>query len=88
VQIVKELEIVEVASAIHPGRRQRRRIVVLRRDDGNHTFAEQYFFVSEYEGQIIAEGWQTLRPNGIYASAAIAESEGRAAFERWYRLAV
>jgi hypothetical protein len=76
VQVVKELEAVEVAAAIHP----RRRIVVLRRDDGYYTFAEQYFFVSEYEGEIIAEGWQTQPPTGIYASAAIAESEGRAAF--------
>ena len=71
---------------IHPGRRERRRIVVLRRGDGYYTFAEQYFFISEYEGEIITEGWQTLRPNGIYASAAIAESEAREAFARWHRL--
>jgi hypothetical protein len=82
VQLVKELEAVDVATAPYP----RRRVVVLRRDDGNYSFAEQYFFVSEYEGEIIAEGWQTLPPNGVYVTAAIAETEGRAAFAHWYRL--
>ena len=81
-QKVKEFEIVEVASAIHP----RRRLIVLRRDDGHYTFAEQYFFVSKYGGEIIAEGWRTLPPSGIYATAEIAEAEGRAAFRDWYRL--
>jgi hypothetical protein len=83
VRVIKELEIVEVASATHP----RRRIVVLRCDDGYFTFAEQYFFVSEYEGEVIAEGWQMLPPNGVYASATVAEHEGRAAFARWHSLA-
>ncbi|MGA7326423.1 MAG: hypothetical protein WBX25_18535 [Rhodomicrobium sp.] len=82
-KIVKELETVQIADAIHP----RRRIVILQRDDGHFTFAEQYHSVSEDEGDIMSEGWQTLPPNGVYASAAIAESEGRAAFTRWYRLA-
>ena len=82
-KIVKELEAVEVSDAIHP----RRRIVVLQRDDGHFTFAEEYFYISQYEGEIIAEGWQQLPPNGVYATAAIAESEGQAAFARWHRLA-
>jgi hypothetical protein len=82
VQVVKELEVVEVPTAVHP----RRRVVVLRRDDGNYTFTEQYFFVSEYEGKIVAQGWATLGPHGIYASAAIAEFEGRAAFARRHQL--
>ena len=82
-RVVKEPEIVEVASAIHP----RRRVVVLRRDDGHFTFVEQYLFVSEYDGKIIAEGWATLQPNGIYASSTIAEREGQAAFARRHRLA-
>lgn len=42
-KIVKELEIVEVEDAMHP----RRRIVVLQRDDGLFTFAEEYFYVSK-----------------------------------------
>lgn len=83
-KIVKELEIVEVRDAIH----SKRRIVVLQRDDGYFTFVEEYFYVSEFEGKIIAKGWQQLPPNGIYATAAIAESEGRAAFARWHRLVV
>jgi hypothetical protein len=52
VKIVKELETLEVPDAIHP----RRRIVVMQRDDGHFTFAEEYFYVSQYEGEIIAEG--------------------------------
>ena len=83
VQVVKELETVAVVSAIHP----RRRIVVLRRNDGYFTFAEQYFYVSEYEGEIIAEGWQQLPPHGIHGTAAIAEAEARAAFANWFRVA-
>lgn len=82
-QVVKELEIVEVASALHP----RRRFVVLQRDDGNYSFALQYFFVSQYEGEIIQQGWATLPPDGIYASADVAEFEGRTAFKRWCDLA-
>jgi hypothetical protein len=81
VEVVKELEIVEVATAFHP----RRRIVVLRRDDGHYTFAEQYYFISEYEGEIVTEGWRTLPANGVYPNAAVAESEGRAAFALWHR---
>ena len=80
-QVVKELETVEIASAAH----SRRRVVVLRRDDGNYTFAEQYFFVSEYEGKVIAQGWHTLPTKGVYATIAIAEFEGRAAFDYRHR---
>ena len=80
---IKELEAIEVPGTIHP----RRRIVVLQRDDGLFTFAEEYFFVSKFDGKIIAEGWQRLPANGIHATAAIAESEGRAAFAIWHRLA-
>lgn len=81
VQVIKELEIVEIAGARNP----RRRLVVLQRDDGHYAFAEQYYFVSKYEGEIVAEDWQTLPSNGIYGSADIAEAEGRAAFAHWYR---
>lgn len=80
-QVVKELDEVKISSAVHP----RRRIVVLLRDDGNFTFAEQYHYTNEWEGEIVVEGWVTLRPNGIYATAAIAEAEGRAAFTCWHR---
>jgi hypothetical protein len=83
VKIVKELDTVEVSNGIHP----RRRIVVLQRDDGDFTFAEEHYYVSQYEGEIIAEGWARLPPNGIHATAAIAEFEGRAAFARWHGLA-
>jgi hypothetical protein len=82
VKVVKELEPVEVTDAIHP----RRRVVVLLREDGNFCFAEEYYYVSTHEGEVIAEGWQQHPPNGIYATAEMAETEGRAAFARWHHL--
>ena len=72
---VATLEEVEIASAAHP----RRRVVVLMRNDGLFAWAEQYHYVSEYEGEVVAEGWHTLTPEGIHASAEIAAAEGRAA---------
>ena len=74
-QIVRELDEVEVASAIHP----RRRLVVLLREDGHFSFAEQYHYATRYDGKVVADGWQTLPPDGVYATAAIAEAEGRSA---------
>jgi hypothetical protein len=51
----------------------------LQRDDGHFTFAEEYSYSSEYEGEIIAEGWQRLAPDGIFESAELAEVAGRSA---------
>lgn len=82
-KVVKELEPVEVTGAIHP----RRRLVVLQRDDGHFAVAEEYYYVSEYEGEVIAEGWQQHPARGLYATAEIAEKEGRADFNRRYSLA-
>lgn len=74
-QTVETLEEVEIPSALHP----RRRVVVLLRDDGLFAWAEQYHYVSEHDGEVIVEGWHSLAPEGIYASAEIAAAEGRAA---------
>ena len=82
-QVVKELDEVEVASEFHP----RRRLVVLMREDGNFTFAEQYRFTNVYEGEVVAEGWATLPPNGIYATAERAEAEGQTAMSSWHHKA-
>lgn len=79
-QIVKELDAVQVESAYHSPRR----IVVLQREDGWYSYAEQYYFVSEHDGKVIAEGWHTLQADGIYATSEIAEEQGRAAFPQWY----
>ena len=76
---IKELEAVEAMGAIHP----RRRMVVMQRDDGHFTFAVEYYYISQYEGEIVSKGWRQLPPNGIYATAAIAEAEGRASLARW-----
>ena len=79
-QIVKELDPVQVETAYHSPRR----IVVLRREDGWYSYAEQYYYVSEYDGKVIAEGWHTLQMNGIYVTSEMAEEEGRVAFAHWY----
>jgi hypothetical protein len=82
-RIVKELETVEIAAARHP----RRRIVVIGRDDGFYSYAEQYHFVSEYDGEILAQGWHTVPFDGVYETSRIAEAEGRSAFEIWHGVA-
>ena len=82
-QVAKELAEVEVASAMH----SRRRIVVLVRDDGNFTYAEQYHHLTEQDGRTLAEGWVTLPAFGIFASAEAAEAAGREVMDRWLRRA-
>ncbi|KPN64650.1 hypothetical protein SAMN04488527_1696 [Aliiroseovarius crassostreae] len=59
-----------------------RRYVVVERQDGNFSIAEQYYYQSSDEdGRIYAEGWASLRPQGIYADATSAESEARRLIE-------
>ena len=74
-KVVRELEPVEVTGALHP----RRRIVILERDDSHFSFAEEYYYVSEYEGEVMARGWARLPANGVYETADTAEREGRVA---------
>lgn len=81
-RVVKELEPVEVSGAIHP----RRRLVVLLRNDGHFSVAEEYYYVTEHDGEIVAEGWQQHPARGLYATAEIAENEGRADFNRRHGL--
>jgi hypothetical protein len=52
-----------------------RRLVVLQREDGYFSFAEEYYYRSEYEGQVAAEGWARLPPEGIYETMEIATTE-------------
>lgn len=82
-QIAKELGIAEISTALHP----KRRMVVLQRENGLYAYAEQYHYVSKYEGNIIAEGWATLPGDGMYPTSQMAEIEGRAAFSRRYGVA-
>lgn len=77
--IVKELDALEAH-----GDARMRRLVIVRRTDGNFAYAEQYYYVSEHEGAAISEGWSTLHVFGVYASAELAEAEGKAAFPHWY----
>ncbi|MGA7809887.1 hypothetical protein [Bradyrhizobium sp.] len=81
VKVSAAIEIVSVAT----GKPQQRRVAILQRDDGHFTFAEEYAYKSEYEGEIIAEGWRRLPSEGIFASAEIAEAEGHSAFLRRHK---
>lgn len=76
-QVVKELEIVEIPDAIHPTRR----MVLIQREDGYYIYAEQYYYASQYDGEIIAEGWATLPFGGsIYENPQAAVAEARREF--------
>jgi hypothetical protein len=77
-ELVKLSEAVQIVS-VSTGEPQQRRIAILQRDDGHFTFAEEYSYKSKYEGEIIAEGWQRLPPEGIFESAELAEAVGKAA---------
>ena len=72
-QLVKIIETFECSDALH----KRRRLVVLQRNDGFFSFAEEYYFQSEYEGEVIAEGWARLPPEGIFETIDIAVTEAR-----------
>ena len=78
-KVVKVLEAIELVSRA-TGKPQQRRVAILQRDDGHFSFAEEYFYTSEYDGEIIAQGWARLPPEGIFGTAEIAEAEGRSRF--------
>jgi hypothetical protein len=77
-KLVKVSEAIQVVS-IATGEPQQRRVAILQRDDGHFTFAEEYSYKSEYEGEIVAEGWARLPGEGIFESAELAEMEGQSA---------
>jgi hypothetical protein len=83
-KVVKLLEPIKMISAT-TGEPQRRRVAILQREDGYFSFSESYFYTSEYEGEIIAQGWQQLPPEGIFTSAEIAEAEGRSSSSKGTR---
>lgn len=78
VKVLEEFDGVSTAT----GKPQRRRVVILQRDDGLFSFAEEYFYVSEWEGKVVAQGWRRLGSarTSIFASAEMAEAEGRSSF--------
>lgn len=84
-KLVKVLEAIETICR-STGKPQQRRVAILQRDDGHFTFAEEYSYKSEYEGEVIAQGWQQLPPEGIFDSEEIAEIEGRSTFLRRHKL--
>jgi hypothetical protein len=78
-KVVKVLEAIDLISAL-AGEPQYWRVVILQRDDGHFTFAEEYFYTRDDEGKFTTSGWARLYPQGIFASAEIAEVEGRSFF--------
>lgn len=74
--LVKVLQEFIVWNAIFP----RRRVVILQRSDGYFSYGEEYYYVSEYEGEIIAEGWAESRECGIYADVESAERDAKAQY--------
>ena len=78
-KVIKELNEAEIASALH----RRRRMVVLVRDDGRFSFAEQYHYATDVDGKVVAQGWATLPSEGVFPTAEDAEAEARLAAARW-----
>jgi hypothetical protein len=83
------MELMRVSEAIQTtssaGKLQQRRFVILQRDDGYFTYAEEYSYKSEYEGEIIAEGWARLPTEGIFESAELAWAAGHPTFLQRYK---
>ena len=80
-KIMIELDEVYVPTAQH----RRRRMVVVRRDDGHFSYAEQYYYISEWGGEVVAEGWASLPAEGLFATVGDAETEARLALEQRLR---
>ncbi|MGJ4928652.1 hypothetical protein ACQR1I_13990 [Bradyrhizobium sp. HKCCYLS2038] len=84
-KLVRTLEAVEVAT-LEAGASQQRRVAILQRDDGYFSFALEYAYKSEYEGEVIAEGWHHRYGEGIFESEDAAEHAGRSALASRYRV--
>ena len=62
---------------------RKRRVLIVKRDDGTFILDVQKWYRNVYEGRPIAEGWASLPTHkSIYESIEIAEREARAQF-RW-----
>jgi len=77
-KVVKTLQSIQTISV--EGKSKERRIAILQREDGYFTFAEEYYYKSEYEGEIIAEGWARLPNEGIFEAIELAEEAGHLTF--------
>lgn len=80
-KLVKVSESIQTISA-STGKVQQRRVAILQREDGHFTFAEEYHYKSEYEGEVIAEGWQRLPAEGIFERADAAETASRSVLQK------
>jgi hypothetical protein len=54
----------------------KRRVKVVRRDDGIYGLMAEFWYRSEWEGKLLSEGWKSFDgPHFSYASFEIAERE-------------
>ena len=83
-KLVKVSEAIQAVS-VATGKPQQRRVAILQRDDGHFTFAEEYFYKSEYDGKVIAECWARLPAEGIFETAELAWMEGQSTFLQRYK---
>ena len=65
------------------GADQKRRVLIVERDDGAYTLIVQRYYKNVYEGQLIADGWISVPAwISIYQTVEIAEREATEQF-RW-----
>jgi len=59
----------------------KRRVLVLRRPDGNFNLRAEKWYRDLYEGKLIAEGWAPIPARtSIFATLEIAEREAKARY--------
>ncbi len=60
---------------------QKRRVLIVKRDDGTYALIVQRRYRNVYEGQLIADGWASLPTSAsIYQTVEIAEREATKQF--------
>jgi len=65
------------------GADQKRRVLIVERDDGTYTLISQRHHQNVYEGQLIADRWASMPAKAsIYQTVEIAEREATEQF-RW-----
>ncbi len=59
----------------------KRRVLLVRRPDGNFGLVEEYWYENIFDGKLVAKGWDSLGlSKSIYETAETAEREARVHF--------
>ena len=64
--------------AIIPLKNKSRRLVIVQRSDGIFSIAEEYYYISEDNGEVISEGWSRLPAEGLFETFDLARKEALA----------